>query len=307
MKGTADVVVVGGGIIGCATAAELARAGAAVVLVERGPIAAGASGRNHGLIFTPEDPGLRALAGASMARYRELAAESSQVGIGLDAEPVGLLVAVTQDHQWEAARREAAGAARGGRPVEYLDAAGARAAEPALGPGVLGGYLIGDGYRVDPAALTLALAYRARASGAEVATHTEAKQVLAPGGRVRGLATDAGVITTEIVVDAAGPWAAKLARSVAQPLPIGGVRGWLLLTAARPGLMHHLVVSAGWHLPGRAGAPGPATVAAHGSGAPVPRDVGTLVQQNPDQHILLGGSRAPSLDADGFEEASATT
>lgn len=305
MRATADVVVVGGGIIGCATAAELAEAGASVVVLERAAIAAAASGRNHGLIFAPEDPALRPLASASMARYRELA-ERSAIAIGLDAQPVGLLVAVSHDEQWGPARREAAAAAGAGCAVELLDEAAARAAEPALAPGVLGGYLIGDGYRVDPAALTLALADRARSAGAEVVTHTEVKQVLAAAGRVRGVATDAGTIAAGTVVDAAGPWAAKLARSVGHTLPVGGVRGWLLLTAARPGLMRHLVVSAGWHLAGGTGGPRAETVGGHGAGAPVRRDVGTLVQQNPDHHILLGGSRAASLDADGSEESSAT-
>ena len=57
MTERADVVVVGGGIIGCGIAAELASRGVSVVLVERSQIGAGASGRNHGLIFRPEEPG----------------------------------------------------------------------------------------------------------------------------------------------------------------------------------------------------------------------------------------------------------
>ncbi|MCA1847203.1 MAG: FAD-dependent oxidoreductase, partial [Actinobacteria bacterium] len=62
MTERADVVVVGGGIIGCGIAAELASRGVSVLLVERSHIGAGASGRNHGLIFRPEDPLLGPLA-----------------------------------------------------------------------------------------------------------------------------------------------------------------------------------------------------------------------------------------------------
>jgi len=290
----ADVVVIGGGIVGSAVAGELARLGAAVTLVERGPIAAGASGRNHGLLFRPEDPVLDPLFRASLARYRELAT-TAELDLGLDAAPVGLLIVVADEAGWAAGEREAASAARGGMLVERLDAAGLRAEEPALGEGLQGALLIDDGVRVDPAALTLAVAAEARRAGAEVLTHTEVKQVLVSGSRVRGVATDEGVIAAPAVVDAAGPWAAKLARSASADLPIGGIRGWILLTAARPGLMRHVVESAGWHL--AAGDPGPRlpSLAQLAAGHPARRDVGTLVQQNRSGHVLLGGSRAASL------------
>src|SRR5258708_5934050 len=104
---------------------------------------------------------------------------------------------------------------------------------------------IGAGFRVAPAALTLAYAERARAAGAEIRTNTEVKQILLGPDAVRGVATDGGVVTAPTVVNAAGPWAAKLARTTGSDfaaVPIGGLRGWLLLTEPRPGLMRHLVV-----------------------------------------------------------------
>lgn len=305
MNAIADAVVVGGGILGCAVAGELARHGAAVTLVERGPIAAGASGRNHGLLFRPEDPVLDPLYRSSLAGYRQLAT-TTELDLGLDERPVGLLVVVTDEASWPAGEREAASAARGGILVERLDAAGLRSAEPALARGLQGGLLIDDGIRVDPAALTLALAGEARRRGAEIFTYTEVKQILVSGTRVRGVATDAGVIAAPAVVDAAGPWAAKLGRTAAAELPIGGIRGWIVLTGPRPGLMHHVVESAGWHL--AAGDPGPLppTVGELGSAGPARQDVGTLVQQNRGGHVLLGGSRAASLteEPEGPETAA---
>lgn len=295
MKPSADVVVVGGGTLGCAVARELAVAGASVVLVERGPIAAGASGRNHGLLFRPEDPAVDPLYRASVEAYQDLAA-STELDLMADPDPVGLLVVVTEEAQWPAAEREASVAAERGSRTEHLGAAELRAAEPALAEGLLGGVLIHDGIRVDPAALTLALAYDARRAGAELWTHTEVKQVLVSGGTVRGVATDQGIIASPLVVDAAGPWAAKVARSASTDLPIGGIRGWILLTdSSRPGLLRHVVERAGWHL--AAGDPGPLrpSVSALGEGLVARRDVGTLVQQSRGGHILLGGSRAGSL------------
>jgi sarcosine oxidase subunit beta len=298
MTERADVVVVGGGIIGCGIAAELASRGVSVVLVERSQIGAGASGRNHGLIFRPEEPELGHLARVSLGMYAALAEESS-IDLSLDRTSPGLLIVAREESDWPAAEREAAAEARAGAAVQRLDEAALREAEPALAPGHPGGFLIDDGFRVDPAALTLAYADRARAAGAQIWTNTEVKQILLGAGAVRGVATDAGVLTAPTVVNAAGPWAPKLARTSGAEcpaVPIGGVRGWLLLTEARPGLMHHLVVSAGWHLAPGAPGPGKVTVGSLADEATTrDRQLGSLVQQNRDGRILLGGSREHAL------------
>lgn len=293
-------MVVGAGILGCAVAAEVASQGASVLLVERDRIAAGASGRNHGLIFRPEDPELDQLYRRSLEMYRELAG-STPLDVALDPHPMGLLVVVSEEAQWPAAEREATAAVGGGIAIERLGPEGLREAEPALSEGHLGGFWIEDGIRLDPAALTLALAYAARESGAEICTHTDVKQILVRNGVVKGVATDQGSISADAVVVAAGPWSAKVARSAlpaGRDLPIGAVRGWLLLTETRPGLLRHLVESAGWHL--APGGPGgeEITVGGLAGGGGSRADVGSLIQQNPGGHILLGGSRAGSIRED---------
>jgi sarcosine oxidase subunit beta len=303
MTQLADVVIVGAGIIGCGIAAELASRGRSVVLVERSHIGSGASGRNHGLIFRPEDPVLEPLAAVSLSMYRGLAEETA-IDLSLDGEPRGLVIVVGDDPQWPAAEREAATAARMGSTVDRLDEAALQEEEPAVAPGFPGGFLIDDGFRVDPAALTLAYAEQARAAGAQIWTNIEVKQVLLRDGAVQGVATDAGVVSARTVVNAAGPWAAKLARTAradVPAVPIGGIRGWLLLTEPCPGLMRHLVVSAGWHLAPGDPAPGRLTVdhlGGEGTSGTAYRQLGSLIQQNRDGHVLLGGSREPSLAED---------
>ena len=79
-----DVAVIGGGIIGCSAAAFLAEAGADVVLVEREQIAAGASGRNSGVLQHPLDPRLAGLHDATLALHREV--------LDLRDEPDGILL-----------------------------------------------------------------------------------------------------------------------------------------------------------------------------------------------------------------------
>ena len=106
MTERADVVVVGGGIIGCGIAAELASRGTSVVLLERSEIGAGASGRNHGLTFRPEDPLLEPLARVSSGMYAALAGESA-LDLSLDCAPRGLVIVACEDTDWPAAEREA--------------------------------------------------------------------------------------------------------------------------------------------------------------------------------------------------------
>jgi glycine/D-amino acid oxidase-like deaminating enzyme len=291
VRASADVVVVGGGIIGCATAAELARAGAQVTLVERREIASAASGRNHGLLFQPQDQRAAPLFAASLTMYEEFAA-SSPVRLGLDRNPVGFVIAVEDEQGWPAADVEAQGLSARGIRVERLGSSEIRDVEPAITGPCLGGYLVDDGRRVDPAALTLAFALEARDAGADVLTFTQAKQVLLQAGRVAGIATDAGLIRAPIVVDAAGPWAPGLARTAGVDLPIAGARGWLLLVKPEGPLVSKIVATAGWHLV--AGDPGPPRIqlGAYAAGAlPEHPAVGVLVQPSATGHVLVGGSR----------------
>jgi glycine/D-amino acid oxidase-like deaminating enzyme len=84
---TGDVVVIGGGIAGCAAAAFLAEGGARVQLYEREAIGAGASGRNSGILQHPMDPVLEPLYEASLREYAQLG-----YGFAFPPEPAGAMV-----------------------------------------------------------------------------------------------------------------------------------------------------------------------------------------------------------------------
>src|ERR1700754_4428325 len=99
---TPDVAVIGGGIVGCALAAFLAEGGARVALYEREAIAAGASGRNSGILQHPMDLALTALYEASLELYASLGH-----GFALPREPTGVLV-LAPDPELLAADRDAA-------------------------------------------------------------------------------------------------------------------------------------------------------------------------------------------------------
>jgi glycine/D-amino acid oxidase-like deaminating enzyme len=185
-----EVAVIGGGIAGCSVAALLAEAGATVTLFEREEIAAGASGRNSGVIQHPLDPVLVPLHEASLELYRELGH-----GFTLPADPSGLLV-VGGDPQVLAAETEAAAAAFPELAPELLEGAALQAAEPALAAGTCA-YRLHTGRPIPPAAATNAWAERARAAGARLVVGESV--TVAQAQRA-----------ADSVVVAAGPWTAAV-------------------------------------------------------------------------------------------------
>jgi glycine/D-amino acid oxidase-like deaminating enzyme len=189
-----DVAVIGGGIVGCALAAFLAEGGARVVLYEREAIAAGASGRNSGVVQDTLDPAFAALYEESLEHYRTLGH-----GFELPAEPAGLLL--VSDRPLE----RVAGAT-------YLEGAALREAEPALADG-LTAYRLETGRPVPPAAAAHAFAARAREAGARI----EFGAALLGDGR---LTVDGEPRPAGAVVVAAGPWSAEFGVPVS---PLWGV------------------------------------------------------------------------------------
>ncbi|HEX6262487.1 MAG TPA: FAD-dependent oxidoreductase [Actinomycetota bacterium] len=282
-----DVIVVGGGVIGAACAREAARRGMSVTLVERSELAAGASGRNHGLLLTPPDPALVPMFHASRELYVE-AADGAAVPFDLDPKPLGFLIVATDDQGERAAGQEEAEAiAASGVPCAELDADSVRSLEPGLVDEVIEGWLLEDGWRLNPSALTVSLALF---PGVEVRRHVTVRALLAGGGRVRGVVTDAGTIEADEVIVAAGPWTPALLRPLGVELPIVGARGWLVHLGCDDPPVGRLVERAGWHAVGGEEAMSRLTAKGLIEAVPEP-DVGTLVQPNPDGTVLVGGSR----------------
>lgn len=200
-----DVVVVGGGIIGTATAAFLAGAGARVALVEREGLASGASGANSGVVQHPFDPVLATLYRETVALYRELAAGSNAFAIG--ERPCGLLYISTSE---EAARRQAA-LIDGSFPelaAEVVGGEALRRLEPAAGE-ELWACRVDIGYPVMPGASTYAYATLAEARGA-VVHMGRAAALEVSGDTVTGVRVGDRVIAAGAVVVAAGPWTPSL-------------------------------------------------------------------------------------------------
>jgi glycine/D-amino acid oxidase-like deaminating enzyme len=203
-----DVAVVGGGLVGAATAAFLATAGARVTLYERSGIAAAASGRNSGVIQHPFDPVLVVLYRESLTLYRDLAADGS-LGFRIGVEPAGLLmigdagaeaVATGVAAGWTTAYPDARAEVVSGHTLAEL--------EPDLAPG-LAACRLAIGYPVAPGAATRAYARLAEARRATVRVGAEFG-LATRGDVIVGVDVGGRVEPAGAVVVAAGPWTPDL-------------------------------------------------------------------------------------------------
>lgn len=228
---TADVAVIGGGIVGTAIAAFLAEAGARVVLWERAAIGAGASGRNSGVVQHPSDPVLVDLYRESVAIYRELE------GFELPAEPAGLLYLGLDAAPVEALARELALAQPALAPA-FLGPGEASRLEPALAADV-SACRLEMGFPVPPAAATGAFAARAERAGATIRLGAAAR-VWREGGRAAGVEAGGERVPAGAVVVAAGPWSPALVDPTGRWHPIRSLWG-VVATIALPEPPRHVL------------------------------------------------------------------
>ena len=194
-----DLVVIGGGLIGASAAAHAALTGRSVVLVERDRIAAGASGRNSGVVQHPLDPVLIDLHLETLAHYRALE------GFALPPAAAGLLYVSRDIDGADQLARELAASHPSLRPA-FVQPDEVRRLEPALAAGVAACRL-DIGYPVAPTAATRAYAAWAEALGVEIRLGSGASLSVGPDGDVDGVVTDDGrrIVAHDVVV-AAGPW-----------------------------------------------------------------------------------------------------
>jgi glycine/D-amino acid oxidase-like deaminating enzyme len=220
----AQVTVVGGGALGCAVAYHLALAGYPdVVLLEAGELAGATTSQAAGLVGQVRaSPERTRIAQASVELFARFERET---GYPVDWRQTGSLRLAATDERAAEFRRMAAVAASVGLAVEFVDATRLAELCPVLDPRRVTAALwcATDGY-LQPHSLTTAYAGAARNLGVSVLTGTRVTGIRLERGGVTGVETETGEVRTGMVVDAAGPWAAHLARLAGVDLPIFPVR-----------------------------------------------------------------------------------
>lgn len=239
------VIVVGGGVIGCAAAYEMAKAGCAVTLLERATPGAEASGAAAGILApvglssgTPFEE----LAVESWRLFRGLADElRTQTGIDIEYVTRGTIYPLFTVGDVERA------AAKSIRPlwrefgIEALDAAEVHDREPGLAGKVRGAMFVPGDHWVNNQRLVVAYAAAAVGAGVWLRSGSTVSQVIVEDAHARGVVADGERLDADVVLLAAGAWTRALAESFGGRLPVEPKRGQMLALVQVPPLVNHCI------------------------------------------------------------------
>ena len=237
---TAEVVIIGGGLVGAATAYFLAREGIESVVVERDGIGSHASGFSYAALGTFDEEGMDGahfdVASHGMRLHHELAKSLlEETGINVEFRERPQLVLAFDEEEAQAARnpegwekeRLSWEVDRQGYSVGWLGPEEALAIEPRISPAALGAMYTEGTCDVNAQRLTLALAEAAELRGAEI-RHGTVTGVTKTGDRVGAVVVDGTEIACERVVVAMGPWSEAASHWLGVPIRMQPWKGQIL-------------------------------------------------------------------------------
>ncbi|MBI3636947.1 MAG: glycine oxidase ThiO [Candidatus Rokubacteria bacterium] len=239
------VLIVGGGIIGCATAYELAKAGCAVTLLERSTPGSEASGAAAGMLAPLGESADTLFARLALESWRlyPKAADELRRRTGIDVEYVtrGTVYPLHTAGDVRGAETTARHPFAKELGIEAWDAADVRNHAPALAPTVRGAMFVRGDHWVNNQRLVIAYARAASAAGAVIVTGCAVSRVVVEGGRVRGVIAEGEPFDADTVLLAAGAWSGALAASFGGRLPVQPRRGQMVALTHVPPVLTHCV------------------------------------------------------------------
>jgi glycine/D-amino acid oxidase-like deaminating enzyme len=231
LQSQADVVVIGGGIAGSATAYELAKRGASVVLFDKGEIANEQSSRNWGWVSQMRNPAEAPIQQLSQSIWPTL---EDELGANVEWVQEGGMYLADTPVEFARLKRAAEIMAAVGVPARALNRSEAVSMIPELSGDWQGAYYTANNGHADPLKTTTAFARAAQELGVQVYTNCAIESLGVSNGEIRGVRTERGVVRAPVVVCAAGAWSGVLARSIGIKLPQRKVRATVARSAPVP-------------------------------------------------------------------------
>ncbi len=248
IKGSADVVIIGGGVIGLTIARALALRGVRdVCLVERAGLGAEASSAAAGMLLPQVEANAADDFFTLACRSRDLypsfaAALREETGIDVELDTTGTLYLALTEHDQEEIEKRYTWQTRAGLSVELLGAREARELEPCISEATFGALRFPKDIQVENRRLLSALANSVNKLGVTIVTETSVDSLIIENNRLTGVQTSRGSINCSIAVVAAGTWSSFIKSPV--PIPsIEPVRGQMVCLEAKPQLTRHVINS----------------------------------------------------------------
>lgn len=243
MNRGSDVLVIGAGVIGAATAHFAARQGLSVTVIDKGLPASGTSSACEGNILVSDKelgPELE-LTRYSLGVWHEDLGEHKKLW---EFESKGGIIVASRESSLASLNRVMAVQTGYGVAVEELDQDALREAEPHISREALGGASYSEDCQVQPMLVAAHLVRLATEAGARFLADTPVTGFLRSSNRVTGVKTPRGDFSADAVVNCTGTWAGELAALAGVSVPILPRRGFVMVTEPLPPIVHHKVYAA---------------------------------------------------------------
>ena len=231
MEQVADVVIIGGGVIGLSIAYHLGqRKAGKIVLLEKGQLGEGSTSRCVGGIRTQFSTEINIR--FSLESMKTFDHFEEEFGVNPEFKRIGYLFLATTDQEVKVFQQNLILQKQFGIPVEWLHPDEIRRRFPYLKmDDILGGtFSPRDGY-AGPSEVLSGFTNGARRAGVRIYEGVEAKEILVDKGRVTGVRTNGGEISSPVVVDAGGPYASLVAEMAGLRIPVKPLRRQVFVTA----------------------------------------------------------------------------
>ena len=255
---SADVVIIGGGVIGLTIARALGQRGVRdVCLIERAALGTEASFAAGGILApqaeADRDDEFFKLACRSRDLYADFAAALfEETGVDVELDTMGTLYVAFKEGDFNEIERRYAWQSQTGLALAKLTAREARELEPCVSDAVLGALLFPRDIQIENRRLLNALVSSVAKRGVTIVTETNVDEITVEHGKVKGLQTSRGFISCPKVIVAAGTWSSTIEH--ARTPKIEPIRGQMICFHAKPQLARHVIYSPrGYLVPRRDG------------------------------------------------------